>query len=112
MNPGPVSRCLVRRVLHSLLETSVSQLDRIGQELNKSVAFSQQNIGKQQENDVQTTTEDGNVKYLCENLKLHYNHLVWILNCTVNVLIYSRMFTHNYCSFFWLAKLFLIRFIQ
>lgn len=62
--------------------------------------------------DIQTATEDGNVKYLCENLKLHYNHLVWILNCTVNVLIYSRMFIHNYCSFFWLAKLFLIRLVH
>lgn len=51
LNPGPVSRCLVRRVLHSLLETSISQLDRIGEELNKSVAFSQQNIGKQQESE-------------------------------------------------------------
>ncbi|XP_018655598.1 beige/beach protein-related [Schistosoma mansoni] len=88
-NPGPVSRCLVRRVLHSLLETSTSQLDRIGQELNRSVAISQQNTDKQQENDIQTNTDDGNIKYLCEHLKLHHNHLVWILNCTVNVLIYS-----------------------
>lgn len=77
MNPGPVSRCLVRRVLHSLLETSISQLDRIGEELNKSVAFSQQNIGKQQESE----SIQGKVFLIFESTPVLYNNM-WISVCT------------------------------
>ncbi|TNN17845.1 Lysosomal-trafficking regulator, partial [Schistosoma japonicum] len=84
-DPGPVSRCLVRRVLHSLLENSINQLDRIGRELENSVAVNHANS-----DGIRTTNAvDEYIKHLCEKLKLHHDYLRWVLNCTVNVLLYS-----------------------
>nr|CAH8875348.1 unnamed protein product [Trichobilharzia regenti] len=86
LNPGPVSRCLVRRVLYSILETSTNHLDKVGNQIEE--LFSQENENKEKENNLLNNLSE-QTNHLREELKLRYDQLKWILNCIVNVLIYS-----------------------
>ncbi|CAH8584902.1 unnamed protein product [Dicrocoelium dendriticum] len=78
-DPGPISRCLVRRILYSILDTSV-----------RILSSSTESTGDNRKNSVSCNSQPNT--RLVELLK-------WAVNTTVNVLIYSVNYENKLLCF-------------
>ncbi|KAF8564178.1 hypothetical protein P879_07730, partial [Paragonimus westermani] len=79
VDPGPVSRCLVRRMLYTLLDTSTHRLEQL---TNHSSTSSERETG----------TDSSKIKQL-------FDQLTWTVNNTVDVLTYTAAWENEVSIF-------------